>query len=74
MFTFLFQGVLDEAEKIELAPIENTDLNQGNLPYLLHQKCIANLFFFRKLVAILCLFDNSFSVTVVEIHKPSKVY
>ena len=36
VFTFLFQGVLDEAEKIELAPIENTDLNQGNLSYLLH--------------------------------------
>ena len=36
VFTFLFQGVLDEAEKIEPAPIENTDLNQGNLSYLLY--------------------------------------
>ena len=49
VFTSFFQGGLDEAEKIEPAPIEYTDLDQSNLSYLLFQKCIANLFFFYKI-------------------------
>ena len=46
VFTSFFKGGLDEAEKMEPAPIEYTDLNQGNLSHLLFQKRIANLFFF----------------------------
>ena len=34
VFTFLFQGVLDEAERIEPAPIGYADPNQGNFSYL----------------------------------------
>ena len=49
MFTSFFQGGLDEAEKIEPAPIEYTDLNQGNLSHLLFQKCTANLFPFYNI-------------------------
>ena len=49
VFTSFFQGGLDEAEKIEPAPIEYTDLNQGNLPHLLFQKFTANLFFFYNI-------------------------
>ena len=36
VFTSLFQGGLDEAESIELAPIGYADPNQGNLSYLLY--------------------------------------
>ena len=72
VFTSFFQGGLDEAEKIEPAPIEYTDLNQGNLSHLLFQKCTANLFSFTTLVPILFLFDNSSSVTLLEMDKPSK--
>ena len=36
VFSSFFQGGLDEAEKIEPAPIEYTDLNQGNLSSLLY--------------------------------------
>ena len=63
---FLFQGGLDEAERIEPAPTGYADSNQGNLSYL-YEKSIA-----YQLVAILCLFDNSSSVTVLEMDKPSK--
>ena len=49
VFTSFFQGGLDEAEKIEPAPIEYTDLNQGNLSHLLFQKCTANLFLFYNI-------------------------
>ena len=71
VFTSFFQGGLDEAEKIEPAPIEYTDLNQGNLSYLLFKKCIANLFFFYN-IGPYSLFDNSSSVTLLEMDKPSK--
>ena len=36
VFTFLFQGGLDEAERIEPAPIGYADPNQGNLSYLIY--------------------------------------
>ena len=36
VFTILFQGGLDEAERIEPAPIEYYDPNQGNLSYHLY--------------------------------------
>ena len=36
VFTFLFQGGLDEAERIESAPIGYGDPNQGSFSYLLY--------------------------------------
>ena len=37
VFTFLFQGGLDEAERIEPEPIAYADPNQGNFSYLLYK-------------------------------------